>query len=88
MSQVIAAVLGRLWPRLVGLEKHLSDTFVRDAEELLQGLVLGRIELPQMASPALARKDPAKKHHLDHIDELDVLVHHALDARLQRRYLI
>ena len=84
MSQVMAAVLGRLRPRLVGLEKHLPDTFVRGAEELLQGLVLGRIELPQMASPALAGKDPAKKHHLDHIDKLDVLVHHALDAHLQR----
>ena len=83
MSHVIAAVLGRLRPRLIGLEKHLLDTFVRRAEELLQGLVLGRIELPQMASPALARKDLAKKHHLDHIDKVDVLVHHALDARLQ-----
>ena len=84
MSQVMATVLGRLRPRLVGLEKHLPYTFMRDAEELLQGLLLGRIELPQVASPVLARKDPANKHHLDHIDELDVLVHHALDARLQR----
>ena len=84
MGQVVPTVLGRLRPRLIGLKKHLPDAFVCSTEELLQGLVLGRIELPQMASPALARKDLAKKHHLDHIDELDVLVHHALDACLQR----
>ena len=83
MGQVVLAVLGRRRPCLVGLEKHLPDTFVRGAEELLQGLVLGRIELPQIASPALARKDPMKKHHMDHIDKLDVLVHHTLDVRLQ-----
>ena len=84
MSQVVAAVLGRLRPRLIGLEKHLLDTFVCGAEDLLQGLVLGRIELPQIAGPALAWKDPAKEHHLDHIDKLDVLVDHVLDAHLQR----
>ena len=84
MSQVVSAVLGCLRLRLISLEKHLPDTFVRGAEEPLQGLVLGWIKLPQVASPALARKEPAKKHHLDHIDELDVLVHHGLDARLQR----
>ena len=70
------------------LEKHLPDIFMRGAEELSQGLVLGRIELRQMASPALVGKDPEKKHHLDHIDELDVLVHHALHARLYRQYLV
>ena len=84
MGQVVPTVLGRLRPRLVGHENHLPDVFVCTVEELLQGLVLGRIELPQMVSPALAQKDPAKKHHLDHIDKLDVLVYHALDARLQR----
>ena len=84
MGQVVPTVFSLLRPRLIGLEEHLPNAFVRNAEELLQGLVLGRIELPQIAGPALARKDPAKKHHLDHIDKLDVLVHHALDARLQR----
>ena len=88
MGQVVPTVLGRLRPRLVGLKEHLLDVFVRSSEELLQGLVLVRIELPQMASPALAWKDPANKHHLDHIDELDVLVYHALDARLKRCQLV
>jgi hypothetical protein len=59
MGQVVPTVLGRLRPFLVGLKKHLPDVFVRSSEELLQGLVLGRIELPQIASPALAWKDPA-----------------------------
>ena len=82
----------RLYPRSSVVFGHVSlalkstfqMSFVRGAEELLQGLVLGRIELPQIASPALARKDPAKKHHLDHIDKLDVLVDHTLDVHLQR----
>ena len=82
MGQVVPTVSGRLRPRLIGLKKHLPDAFVCSAEELLQGLVLGRIKLPQMASPALARNDPSKKHHLDHIDKLDVLVHHALNTHL------
>ena len=81
-------VLGRLRPRMIGLEKHLPDIFVLGAEEVLQGLVLGRIKLPDMASPALAWKDPVKKHHLDHVDKLDVLVHHALDACLKCRQLV
>ena len=55
MGQVVPAVLGRRRPRLVGLEEHLLDVFVHSAEELLQGLVLGRVELQQVASPALAR---------------------------------
>ena len=59
MGQVVPTVLGRLRPRLVGLKEHLPDVFMRRSEERLQGLVLGRIELPQMASPTLAWKDPA-----------------------------
>ena len=46
MGQVVSAVLGRLRPRLFGLEKHLLDIFVCGADELSQGLVLGQIELP------------------------------------------
>ena len=88
MGQVVPTILGRLRPRLIGLENHLPDVFVCSAEELLQGLVPSWIELPQMESPALARKDPAKKHRLDHIDKLDVLVYHALDARLKRWQLV
>ena len=80
MGQVVPTILGRLRPRLIGLEKHLPNVFVCSAEELLQGLVLDRIELPQMESPALARKDPAKKHHLDHIEKLDILLYHAREA--------
>ena len=46
MGQVVPAVLGRGRSRLVGLVVHLPYDFVRGAEELQQGLVLGRIELP------------------------------------------
>ena len=65
MGQVMPTVLGRRRPRLFGLKEHLPDVFVCSAEELLQGLVLGRMELPQIVGPTLARKNPAKKHHLD-----------------------
>ena len=88
MGQVVPTVLGRLRPRLIGFEEHLPNAFVHNTEEMLQGLVLGRIELPQMASPALTRKDSAKKHNLDHADKLNVLVYHALDARLQHCQLV
>ena len=88
MGQVVPAVLGRSRPRLIGLEEHLPDVFVHSAEELQKGLVVGWIVLPQMASPALARKDPASKHHLDHIDKLDILVYHAPDACLKRFQLV
>ena len=88
MGQVVPTVLDRIRPRLVGLEKDLPDVFVRSAEEPHQGLVFGWIILPQMASPTLARKDPANKHHLDHIDNLDIFVYHAPDARLKRCQLV
>ena len=70
------------------LKKHLPNVFVCCAEELQQGLVLGPIVLPQKASPAFAWKDPANKHHLDHIDKLDILVYHAPDVRLKRCQLV
>ena len=88
MGQVMPAVLGRSRPRLVGLEEHLPDVFVRSAKELQQGLVLGRTVLPQMASPALARKYPANKHHLDHIDKANILFGDTPDTTLQRLYFI
>ena len=43
---------------LGALKQHPPGAFVRDAEEMLQGLVLGRIELPQITGPALAWKNP------------------------------
>ena len=46
MGQTVPTVLGGLRRRLVALEEQLPDIFVRSSEELLQGLVLGRIELP------------------------------------------
>ena len=46
MGQVVPTVLGRIRPRLVGLEKHLPDVFMRSVEEMQQGLVLGWIEFP------------------------------------------
>ena len=73
---------------LIAFEEQLPGVFVSGAEELHQGLVLLRIELPQSGSSALVREDLANQHNLDHIDELDVFVHHALDARLQRHQLI
>ena len=45
--------------------------------------MLGRIEFPLIASPALAREDPADEHNLDHIDKLDLVGYHILDTRLE-----
>ena len=64
-------------------DKDAGPGALQGAEELQQGLVLGRIVLPQIARLALARKDPTNKHHLDHIDKLDILVYHVLNARLR-----
>ena len=68
---------------LGGLEKHLTDVFVHRAEELSQRLVFGRVKLPQIANPSLTWKNPAEEHNLDHIDELDFLAYHILDAGLK-----
>ena len=73
---------------LGALEQHLPDLFVHSVEEPIQSLVLRRIKLPHMDSPALADENPAKQHHLDYIDKLDILGHHALDTCLQRYQLI
>ena len=45
--------------------------------------MLGQIKLLQIASPALARKDLANEHNLDHVDKFDSLIYHVLDARLE-----
>ena len=39
-------VLGGVRHRLIGLEEHFPNVFVHSAEELQQGLVLGRVEFP------------------------------------------
>ena len=43
---VVACILSFLQPLLMALEDMLPDIFVRGAEELLQGPVSCRIELP------------------------------------------
>ena len=78
-----SAILDYGWWYLCGLEEHLPDIFVHRAEELSQRLVFGRVELPQIVSPSLTRKDPTDEHDLDHVDRLDFLAYHILDAGLE-----
>ena len=52
-------------------------------EEPVQSLVLGQVEVPQVESPLLARKDPADEHDLDYVDEFELLVHHVLNTCLE-----
>ena len=75
-----SAVLGCGRRYFGGLEQHLPCAFVRHVVELPERLVFGRDELPQIDCPPLAGQDPANEHDLDHVDKLDVLVLHALDA--------
>ena len=78
-----SAVLGGGRRNFTGLEQHLPDVFVRRAEELSQCLVFGRIKLPHVECPPLAWEDPAEEHDLDHVDKLDLLAYHILDAVLE-----
>ena len=78
-----SAVLGEGGGHLGALEHQLPDVLMRRAVELSQRLVLGQVELPQNKCRLLARKDPAEEHNLDHVDELDFLVRHVLDAGLE-----
>ena len=64
------------------LEQHPLDGFIRRVEEPAQGLVLCRIELPQIEGPLLARENPADEHDLDHIDKLKLLVRQGLETGL------
>ena len=73
-------VLGYVRRYFGGLEQRFPHVFVLHAVEPLKRLVFGRDDLSQIECPPLARQDPANEHDLDHIDELDVLVPHALDA--------
>ena len=75
------AIFGSGCGSLGALEQHPPDVFVRSVEEPAQSLVLRRIELPHTEAPSLARENPADEHDLDYVDEINVLVHHALDAR-------
>ena len=78
-----SAVLGEGGRHLGALEQHPPDVLVHLVVELSQHLVLGQVELPQIKCPSLARKDPAEEHDLDHVDELNFLVRHVLDAGLE-----
>ena len=77
------AVLGCGRRYFGGLEQHLPCAFVRHVVELPERLVFGRDELPQIECSPLAGQNPANEHDLDHVDKLDVLVLHALDAVLE-----
>ena len=88
MVNIVPTIRIRGWQYLVALEEQRPGIFVSCSEEPLQGLVSPRIKLPKGALSALAREDPANQHHLDYIDKFDVLVHHALNARLQRYQLV
>ena len=88
MSAVETDVFGRLRPRPLGLEKQLPDLFVRRAEESLQGPRTIRIKLPHVERPALAGENPVEQHHLNHISETGVLLHHIFYALLQHHHLI
>ena len=60
---------------------------MRRVEELSQRLVFGRVELPHIKCPSLAREDPAEEHDLHHVDKLDFLAYHILDAVLESSQL-
>ena len=68
---------------LGALEQHPPDVLMHRVIELSQHLVLGQVEHQQNKCSSLARKDPAEEHDLDHVDELNFLVHHVSDAGLQ-----
>ena len=78
-----SAVLAEGGRHLSALEQHPPDVLVRCVIELAQHLVLSRVKLPQIECLSLARKDPAEEHNPDHVDELDFLVRHVLDAGLE-----
>ena len=65
------------------LKQHLPGVLKCHAVELLECLVFGRDELPQIKSPSLAQKNSADEHDLDHVDKLDVLVNHTFDTVLK-----
>ena len=74
------AVLGYERRYLGGLEQRLPRVLVLHAIEPLERPVFGRDKFPLIECLPLARQYQANEHDLDHVDELDVLVLHALDA--------
>ena len=78
-----SAIFGSGCGGLGALKQHLLGVFVRSIEEPAQGLVLCQIEPPQFEGPLLAWEDPADKHALDYVDELEVLVDQLFDAGLE-----
>ena len=78
-----SAILGSGCGGLDALEKHLPGIFIPSVEEPAQGLVLSRIKLPQFEGPLLAWEDPADKHDLDYVNELEILAHQLFDAGLE-----
>ena len=78
-----SAIFGSGCGSLGALEQHLPGIFVRSVEEPAQGLVLCRIELPQIKVPSLAREDPAEEHDLDYVDKLKFLACHVPDTLLE-----
>ena len=65
------------------LKQHLPNIFVCSIEEPAQSLVLRRIKLPHIEAPSLSRENPADEHDLDHVDKIDFLAYHILDAGLE-----
>ena len=45
--------------------------------------MFGRVELPHIKCPSLAREDLAEEHDLDHVDKLDFLAYHIFDTVLE-----
>ena len=88
MSTVEAEVIGRLRPRLLGLEQQLPHVFVLRAEQPLQGPGTGRVELSNGLLTRPTGEYPAEEHHLNHAGEAGIFIYHALDALLQHRYLV
>ena len=78
-----SAVLGEGRRYLGALEQHPPDVLVCRVIELSQRLVLGRVELPQIECPSLTWEDPAEEYDLDHVDDLDFLARHVLDAGVE-----
>ena len=83
-----SAIFGSGCGSLGALKQHLPGIFVLSVEEPAQGSVLGRIELPQIEVPLLARENPADEHDLDYVDKLELLVHQLLDAGLESGQLL
>ena len=79
------AIFGSGCGSLGALKQHLPGIFLPSVEEPAEGLVLRRIELPQVEGPLLARENPAHEHDLDYVDKLELLVHQGFGHRIEVR---